>query len=152
MSDSCANLDLFSGLVVYYLDDKLFCVNIDDVFAIVNPADYPKNFSHSYLINSNVEIENVAISVIDLYSLFKLKRHKITSTSRIISLEIEGHAIGLLVDKVEEVITLNPGMRNDFKFIEYKNEKFLAGKVKYHDAVFYLPNFKKIVNESIDHY
>jgi len=118
MSDSCANLDLFSGLVVYYLDDKLFCVNIDDVFAIVNPADYPKNFSHFYLINSNVEIENVAISVIDLYSLFKLKRHKITSTSRIISLEIEEHAIGFLVDKVEEVITLNPGMRNDFKFIE----------------------------------
>ena len=152
MSDASVKLDLFNGLLVYYLNDKLFCANIDDVFATVNPADYPKNFKNSYLINSHLEIENLTISVIDLHSLFGLKKSKISDTSRFLCMDINGKAFGFLADKVEEVITLAANIRNDFEFIESKNEKFLHGKVKYHDAVFYLPNFAEIINESLVHY
>ena len=106
MGDSYSNLNLYNGFVIFNLKDKLFCADIDTVFAIVNPADYPKNFKNSYLINSHLEIENFTISVIDLHSLFGLKKNKITSLSRFICIEINGQAFGFLADKVEEVITL----------------------------------------------
>lgn len=152
MGDSNTNLYSITGLVVFCLHDKLFCANINDVFAIVNPADYPKNFKNSYLINSHLEIENLSISVIDLHTLFGLQKSKITETSRFLSMDIAGQAFGFLADKVEEVISLNPESTQKFKFIKSSGEKYLSGKVKHNDDVFYLPNFKKIINESFVHY
>jgi len=152
MGEFSSRLDSFNGLVIFNLNDKLFCADIDTVFAIVNPADYPKNFKNSYLINSHLEIENYTISVIDLHSLFGLHKNKITSLSRFICIEINGQAFGFLADKVEEVLTLNSSSRKYFELIESKNEKFLSGEVKYRDAVFHLPNFQVIVNELLIHH
>lgn len=152
MGVSTANLNSYNGLVIFYLNDKLFCANIDDVFAIINPAEYPKNFKNSYLINSHLEFESLTISVIDLHTLFGMKKNKITPTSRFICMDITGQAFGFLTDKIEEVLTLHTGIKNDFELIEPNGEKFLSGKVKYHDAVFCLPNFQKIINESFVHY
>ena len=152
MGELSSNLDLFNGLVVFYLNDKIFCANIDNVFAVVNPANYPKNFKNDYLINSHLTIEDFTISVIDLHSLFGLTKNKITPSSRFICIDINGKAFGFLADKVEEVITLNSSSRKYFELIESKNEKFLYGEVKYRDAVFCLPNFTKIINESFVHH
>ena len=151
MGEFSSNLDLFNGLVIFNLNDKLFCADIDTVFAIVNPADYPKNFKNSYLINSHLEIENYAISVIDLHSLFGLNKNKITSLSRFICIEINGQAFGFLADKVEEVITLSSSIRNDFEFVEFKKEKFVSGKIKHRNLVFVLPDFNKIINKLLVH-
>ena len=151
MDVSSSRLDSFNGLVIFNLNDKLFCADIDTVFAIVNPADYPKNFKNSYLINSHLEIENYAISVIDLHSLFSLNKNKITSLSRFICIEMNGQAFGFLADKVEEVITLSSSTRNDFEFIECKKEKFVSGKIKHRNLVFSLPDFSKIINKLLVH-
>lgn len=152
MGVSTANLNSFNGVVIFYLNDNLFCANIDDVFAIINPDDYPKNFKNSYLINSHLEIESLTISVIDLHTLFGMKINKITPASRFLCMDINGQAFGFLADKVVEVLTLQTGLKSDIEFIEPNGEKFLSGKVKYHDAVFNLPNFQQIINESFVHY
>lgn len=151
MDVSSSRLDSFNGLVIFNLNDKLFCADIDTVFAIVNPADYPKNFKDSYLINSHLEIENFTISVIDLHSLFGLNKNKITSLSRFICIEINEKAFGFLVDKVQEVITVSSSTRNDFKFVKSKKENFISGNVKYDDMVYTMPNFKKIINDLLVH-
>lgn len=152
MGVSTVDLFSFNGLVIFHLSDKLFCANIDDVFAIINPADYPKNFKNSYLINSHLEIESLTISVIDLHNLFGLKKNKITSTSRFICMDIKGQAFGFLTDKVEEIITLNAEIKNELLYTPGNGEKLLLGKVKYRDTVFNLPDFQKIINESFVHY
>jgi len=152
MGVSTADLNSFNGLIIFCLNDKLFCANIDDVFAIINPADYPKNFKNSYLINSHLEIESLTISVIDLHTLFSMKKNKITSTSRFICMDINGQAFGFLADKIEEVLTLHTGIKSDFELIEPKGEKLILGKVRYHNTIFNLPNFQKIINESFVHY
>lgn len=152
MSDSTTNLNSFNGLIIFDLNDKLFCANIDDVFATINPVDYPNNFKNSYLINSHLVIESLTISVIDLHNLFGMKKNKISPMSRFICMDINGQAFGFLADKIEEVLTLHAGIRSDIKFIKPTGEKFLSGKVKYLGTVFNLPNFQKIINESLVHH
>lgn len=146
MSDSYINPNLKNGLVIFLLKDKLFCADIDIVFAIVNPADYPQNFKDSYIVNSHLEIENFTMSVLDLHSLFDLQKNGITSLSRFICIEINGQAFGFLADKVQEVITLSSSTRNDFEFIETKDVKNISGEVKYRNMVYTLLDFNKIMN------
>jgi chemotaxis signal transduction protein len=142
----------FNGLVVFHLVDQLFCTNIDDVFAIVNPADFPENVKNSFLVKSNLDLENYSIPIIGLHTLFGLKNGKITPISRFICVEKYGHVFAFIADKVEELILLDDRTRNEFQFIEIKTDKYLSGKVKHNKDVFRLPNFETIINESFVHY
>lgn len=152
MGYSHSDFNIFKGLVVFHLVDQLFCNNIDEVFAIVNPADFPKNVKNSFLIKSNLDIDNLTIPIINLHTLFGLKNGKITPISRFICMEHHGHTFAFIADKVEELILLDKKSRDDFKFSECKTEKYLSAKVKYKDQVFYLPDFEKILKESFVHY
>lgn len=152
MSNLKADLDSFNGLITFYLNDELFCVSIDDVFAILNPADYSNNFKNSYLINSHLEIGSLTISVIDLHSLFGMKKNKITPLSRFICMDIKGQAFGFLADKVEEMITLNDEIKKNLILTSKNAESLLLGEVKYQNTVFNLPNFQKIIKESFVHH
>jgi chemotaxis signal transduction protein len=152
MVDFPVNLDSFNGLVVFYLKDKLFCADIDDVFAIVNPADFPQNIKDSFIIKSNLDVENLLIPIIDLHALFGLKNGKITPTSRFICMERNKQAFAFIVDQVEELITLKTKISEEFEFIETKNEKYISGKVKYRGTLFYLPNFEQLINELLIHH
>lgn len=152
MTTYTTDFNTFNGLIIFLLNDELFCTNTDNVFTIINPADYQQYFDNSFLLNNPLEIENLKISVIDLHSYFGLKTSKITTSSRFICLELNEQAFGFLTEKVEEIITLNAETKNEFIFIPSEDEKFLFGKVKYHDAVFNLPNFQKIINDLFVHH
>lgn len=151
MGFSQSDFTLFKGLVVYYLEKQLFCTNIDEVFAIANPADFPKNVKNSLLVKPNLDFNGLVLPIIDLHSLFGLKNGKITPTSRFIFMENYGPPFAFIADKVEELILLDDRTRDEFKFIETNGDGYLSGMVKYHDEVFYLPDFEKIVEELFAH-
>lgn len=151
MDYSSNSFENFKGLIVFYLSDILFCTDIDDVFAIVNPADFPKNVKNSFLVKRNLDLEGLTIPILELHHLFELKNGKITPISRFICIEKLGFAFAILADKVEEMITLDTNNRKEFELIRTEGEKYLTGKIKYRDAMFLLPNFKNITHQLLIH-
>lgn len=152
MGNTNSNLFFFKGLIVFWLNDLLFCTDIRDAFAIVNPSDFPNLVRDSILKSPNIDVENLTIPIVDLHPLFKLKKSSITTLSRFICMEMNEHTFCFITDKVEELIMIDDHNRNEFDLIDITEEKFLSRIVKHHDKIFRLPNFDEIINELLIHH
>ena len=154
MDETSAKLNYLNlnGLVVFYLANELFCVDIDDVFAIVNPADFPQNIKNSFLVKSNLDIDNLTIPIIDLHAFFGLKNGKITETCRFICIERNKHTFAFVADKVHELITLDNNTKNKLQVTAGTENKYLTGTIKYGNDVLSLINFDIIINQLFVHH
>lgn len=140
-----------NGIVVFQLDEQLFCVDLDLVFAIINPSDFPQNINNSFLVKSNLDIDNFSIPIIDLHAYFGLKHQKITKSSRFICIEKNNHTFAFTADKVQELITINEDMKNNFDFLSTE-EKYVSTKIRYSNTVLNLIDFNAIINEEFIHH
>ena len=147
MTYSYADFNLFRGLVVFNLNTQFYCADLDEVFAIVNPVDLSPAATNSILNNHKLSIERLSLPVIDLHALFTLKFEKLTEQSRFLCMEKMGQSFSFAVDRIEEIALLDDKTRLDYKFSEYRKGRYLSGKVKHNKNVYYLPNFKNIIND-----
>jgi purine-binding chemotaxis protein CheW len=95
-------------LVVFRLDNESYGIEIFRVHEIIRLREItpiPRTGEH---IRGLVNLRGKTIPVVDLHARFELEPTEDTDATRIIVVETEQGNVGVVVDEVKEVITLDP--------------------------------------------
>jgi purine-binding chemotaxis protein CheW len=122
--------------IIFTLDDKSFGLSITEIKEIVKTLEiYPVPNAPSY-VEGLINLRSKVHTVYNLKKKFYSANSQPTDDSRIIILNNETNRIGLLVDSVREISTID---ENDYEAtpeaVENINEKFINGIAKINDSL-----------------
>jgi purine-binding chemotaxis protein CheW len=89
--------------VLFRLDTENYGVNVQNVREVLRVGDIRPVPGSNFDVLGVINVRGVIVSVLDSRQYFKLPSAAVTDLSRIIIVEQQGQAIGLLVDEVKEV-------------------------------------------------
>lgn len=89
--------------VLFRLDSESYGVNVQNVREVLRVGEIRPVPGCPFDVLGVINVRGVIVSVLDSRQYFKLSSSPITELSRIIIVEQQGQALGLLVDEVKEV-------------------------------------------------
>jgi purine-binding chemotaxis protein CheW len=89
--------------VLFRLDTESYGVNVQDVREVLRVGEIRPVPGASCSVLGVINVRGVIVSVLDTRQFFKLSSSIQTDLSRIVIVEHQGQALGLLVDEVKEV-------------------------------------------------
>lgn len=89
--------------VLFRLDSESYGVNVQNVREVLRVGEIRPVPGCPFDVLGVINVRGVIVSVLDSRQYFKLSSAPITDLSRIIIVEQQGQALGLLVDEVKEV-------------------------------------------------
>ncbi|MGL4849669.1 MAG: chemotaxis protein CheW [Clostridium sp.] len=129
-------------IVVFKLGEEHFAVKtekvqgINDIMSITKVPNAPSHIKG--LINLRGSIK----SLVDINLLLNISNSSIQEN--IIILDIDGEEIGILVDTVEEVLSLND---DELRVFSGENkEDYIEGIIKYEDRLLTVIDIEKLLN------
>ena len=112
--------DITYQMVTFHLGEELYGVNIMDVKEIVRLQNVRVIPNAPYYVEGIINLRGEIIPIIDLHKRFKIqstnKSEDIEMEGGFIILNIDGSKIGIIIDKVERVVTCN-GAREMIKIL-----------------------------------
>ena len=94
-------------VVTFRLGDELFCIEIERIKEIIRPVKPNKVPDTPDYVEGVIDLRGTVLPIIDLRKKFGFEVPKDGKRERIIVVEFEsGSQVGLLVDAVENVVTL----------------------------------------------
>jgi len=135
--------------IVTQLGDEQYGIDIKYISTIVRMQPITRVPKVADYIKGVINLRGVVIPVISLSSKMGLPESEITKKSRIIILNIEQHEqIGVLVDEVKEVVTLDDEHIEHVAYDKDEKAKFLSGVGKYDDKLISLLNIETVLAEN----
>lgn len=129
-------------IVVFKLGDEYFAVNTEKVQSIndiMSITKVPKAPSH---IKGLINLRGSIKSLVDINLLLNISHSK--NQENIIILDVDGEEIGILVDRVEEVLSLDD---KELRTLDSENsEDYIQGIIKYEDKLLTVIDIKKLLN------
>ena len=139
--------------VFFKLLEELFAINVDNVIEIIEMQDLTKVPETPDFMKGVTIFRGNILPVIDLRIKFNLQEEDDLNKSFIIVINYEEddktQNIGLIVDKVFDVIALSELDVNDYPEIGSKyNKEFIDGIVKHKDQIIIILNVAKILSSA----
>jgi len=122
-------------LVVFGLAEELYGLDIFDVHEVIKDAPVTKIPNAPEFVEGVVNLRGKIIPVIDLKKRFGIGSGEKSKDSRIIIVEISGQEAGLIVDSVDEVITIDESSIEPAPSITTINTAFIEGIAKTDDKL-----------------
>ena len=121
---------MIKDIISFVTANQKFAIDFQITPIILRASDYlSAKKSKSNSENEKIHFEGEIVDIIDLAWTLKLGKSSLIDSSRILVGEIDGKLVGLLVDKVLEIINLN-GDSNELNdslntdpFLEVSGEK-----------------------------
>lgn len=122
----------------FKLEDEIYGIHVMQVKEVQRLTEIAPVPGAQHYVLGIVNLRGNVITVVDTRTLFGLPRAEMTDNSRIIVIELEDQVIGVLVDKVADVIYIqrsnierapNVGTDESAKFIQgvsYHNEQLIT--------------------------
>lgn len=133
--------------ITFKIDDYLYCIDIADVHEIISLHKFIRVPKVPKYIKGIINLRGEIIPVIDMRLKFGKSEIEYDSSSSIIIIKSNDIILGLLVDKVEEVLEIQD------KLIiappEYKNSKesqYITGLCKKDNEIKYILSSETIIN------
>lgn len=137
----------FTGIIVFNISNKEFCINEKHLVTILNPQNLKSIFNNSN-VNDEIKIGDMNIRLFDIRSCFGMTKPLYSENTRILVVLVNEMKIGFIVDKVKELITVDDKIIGEkLKFVPFKHS-YLLGKILYEDRKMYLPNLNEIVTQA----
>jgi purine-binding chemotaxis protein CheW len=133
--------------VTFLLGEENYAVNASSVNEVLRHTEItPVPGSPSYVLGI-INLRGDVLTVIDIREVFGLEPKELSPQSRIVVVELEGYAVGVLVDRVAEVVDLNetqiepsPNTGNDQAGL------FMQGVYHYENELLVLVDFANLAN------
>jgi purine-binding chemotaxis protein CheW len=120
--------------VVIKIGDGLYLIDIMKIKEIIKPIKLTAVPKAPRFIEGVINLRGIVIPIIDMRKRFDLPKREDNKKSRIVILSIEKKIVGLIVDKVEEVIKINvKDIKPPPEMLEGVNTEFIFGVYKYND-------------------
>jgi len=134
-------------LVVFSLADELYGLDIFDVREVIKDAPVTKMPNAPEFVEGVINLRGKIIPVIDLKKRFGIGRGEKNKDSRIIIVDISGKEAGLMVDAVDEVITVEENSIEPAPPVTTINAAFIEGLAKKDDKLIILIKLDLLLDE-----
>ncbi|MFA6989730.1 MAG: chemotaxis protein CheW [Candidatus Gastranaerophilaceae bacterium] len=132
-------------MVVFKLEDEEYSVPISLVQEIIMPQKTTHLPKSPVFIEGVINLRGHIIPIIDGRKRFNLKISEQSNDTRIIVIELENHAIGLIVDSVSEVVNLKSENIEPTP-IDTEENSFIQGIGKYKNRLLILLDLTNFLN------
>ena len=133
-------------LVVFELADEYYGVDIANVDGIVKMQAITRVPHSPSFVEGVTNLRGEILPVIDLRKRFDLEAHQTNTESRIINIAIEDMKIGMIVDSVSEVLTIQDTMIEETpRIVTSVDSSFIIGIAKLGDRLIILLDLSRIL-------
>ena len=140
-------------LVTFRLGEELYGVNIMDVKEIVRLQNVRVIPNAPYYVEGLIKLRSEIIPIIDLHKRFNIqstaKPEDIEMEGGFIILDIEGSKIGIIIDKVERVVTIKEeDVKEPPQMLSGIGNEYIEGVVREEHGYLIMLNTRKLFNAS----
>ena len=140
-------------LVTFRLGEELYGVNIMDVKEIVRLQNVRVIPNAPYYVEGIIKLRSEIIPIIDLHKRFNIqstsKPEDIEMEGGFIILDIEGSKIGIIIDKVERVVTIKEEeVKDPTQMLSGIGNEYIEGVVREEHGYLIMLNTRKLFNAS----
>ena len=140
-------------LVTFRLGEELYGVNIMDVKEIVRLQNVRVIPNAPYYVEGIIKLRSEIIPIIDLHKRFNIqstaKPEDIEMEGGFIILDIEGSKIGIIIDKVERVVTIKEeDVKEPPQMLSGIGNEYIEGVVRDEHGYLIMLNTRKLFNAS----
>ena len=138
-------------LVTFHLGEELYGVKIMDVKEIVRLQNVRVIPNAPYYVEGIINLRGEIIPIIDLHKRFKIqtatKTEDIEMEGGFIILSIEGNKIGIIIDKVERVVTVKgEEVKEPPQMLSGIGTEYIEGVVREDSGYLIMLNTHKLFN------
>ena len=138
-------------LVTFRLGEELYGVNIMDVKEIVRLQNVRVIPNAPYYVEGIINLRSEIIPIIDLHKRFKIqsatKPEDIEMEGGFIILDIEGSKIGIIIDKVERVVTVKEeDVKEPPQMLSGIGNEYIEGVIREDHGYLIMLNTRKLFN------
>lgn len=139
-------------LVTFELAGEIFGIDILKVQEITSMTKITRVPNAPYFVEGVINLRGKVIPVVDLRKILNLEPRIYDFTSRIIVLHIDSKIIGVLVDRMNEVIWVNKNNieTNPTQTDSKVSESYIIGVVNLEDKLIILLDLYKIFNIQVE--
>ena len=140
-------------LVTFRLGEELYGVNIMDVKEIVRLQNVRVIPNAPYYVEGIIKLRSEIIPIIDLHKRFNIqstsKPEDIEMEGGFIILDIEGSKIGIIIDKVERLVTIKEEeVKEPPQMLSGIGNEYIEGVVREEHGYLIMLNTRKLFNAS----
>ena len=147
-----ADEDTLLQLVTFQLGDELYGVDIMDVKEIVKIQNVRPIPNAPFYVEGIINLRGEVIPIINLHKRFYIKKMAKASDDEIgedeggfIILDIEGNKIGIIIDKVSRVVTVNQSdVQEPPQMMGGIGSEYISGVVREEDSYLIILNTQKL--------
>ncbi|MCR4579841.1 MAG: chemotaxis protein CheW [Treponema sp.] len=140
-------------LVTFHLGEELYGVNIMDVKEIVRLQNVRVIPNAPFYVEGIINLRGEIIPIIDLHKRFKLQTMARSSDDDVdidggfIILNIDGNKIGIIIDKVERVVTVKAEeVKEPPQMLSGIGTEYIEGVVREKQGYLIMLNTRKLFN------
>lgn len=138
-------------LVTFHLGEELYGVNIMDVKEIVRLQNVRVIPNAPYYVEGIINLRSEIIPIIDLHKRFKIqattKTEDVEMEGGFIILNIEGSKIGIIIDKVERVVSVkSEEVKEPPQMLSGIGTEYIEGVVREDHGYLIMLNTHKLFN------
>ncbi len=147
-----AELESQFQLVTFHLGEELYGVNIMDVKEIVKLQNVRFIPNAPYYVEGIINLRGEIIPIIDLHKRFKLQSGAVSSDADVndggfIILNIEGSQIGIIIDKVERVVSVKAeDVKEPPQMLSGIGSEYIEGVIRQEQGYLIMLNIRKLFN------
>ena len=132
--------------VVFRLGRETYGLGIAKVLEIITMQTITEVPGTEEYIDGVINLRGVVIPVFNLHKKFDLAGGELTSSTRIVVVEVDGNNVGILVDEVSEVVRITDDMIEKTTSIFYTiGQEYLSGVAKLEDKLVILLDLVKVL-------
>lgn len=138
-------------MVTFHLGEELYGVNIMDVKEIVRLQNVRVIPNAPYYVEGIINLRGEIIPIIDLHKRFNIqsvnKSTDIEIEGGFIILNIDGSKIGIIIDKVERVVTVHSeDVKEPPQMLSGIGTEYIEGVVRENEGYLIMLNTRKLFN------
>ena len=144
--------DITYQMVTFHLGEELYGVNIMDVKEIVRLQNVRVIPNAPYYVEGIINLRGEIIPIIDLHKRFKIQS-SVSETEEdsidggFIILKIEGSQIGIIIDKVERVVSVKAeDVKEPPQMLSGIGSEYIEGVIREEHGYLIMLNIRKLFN------
>ena len=143
--------DMTYQMVTFHLGEELYGVNIMDVKEIVRLQNVRVIPNAPYYVEGIINLRSEIIPIIDLHKRFKIQSVNLSEAIEMeggfIILNIDGSKIGIIIDKVERVVSVKgEEVKDPPQMLSGIGNEYIEGVVREETGYLIMLNTRKLFN------
>jgi len=136
-------------VVVFSLAGELYGLDISRVQGIIKMPEVTRVPRAASFVEGVINLRGEIVPIIDLRKRFGLGQHENSPDTRIISVEMGDHLVGLIVDAVEEVLNIPSGIIDPPPdLVTPVDSAYLRGIAKLQDRLVILLDLDRVLSSA----